>query len=557
MRKVPVASLLAVSAAALACGSSSTSVGRDAGVIVKDASIDRSASHDAKSGHEASHDAGATLDAASGDAGDAGTPPTPTGTAIETGHDMVIIGVTEDGHVVYQTDSGISAAPVAGGHGTQLASAGDAASAPVAVVSHNVVFLWSNVDFNSGAGTLSVWTSSMTGPPKPVSTASQPPAFHSGFAAASADSSAIVFSTATSADGTTTSLAGATLSSLASPTVLASGLEGAGGCTLGAVFTGTAAPFYAVATFCEPVDAGDTPATVNAYSTNAWAAGHAGDGGAPPLATSVTTFSVDQAAKAVAVGLDGGQLEIAALGGAARVPIDTASTLPPAPLLYLSKTDKFVLYATASGALKTSPVTMSSPTTLVASAVNGLDAVSPNEAWAFVHNGTDPNTTLPSDLSLASTATPGTPTTLVMGTTVAGVLGDAFTSDATSSYAIFMTNIVQDNNNNDVGTLCAVATAAPTKIIKLATAAVNSATYSPADLALSGTKLSFTDNFNANIGNTGSVDLHVVDLATTTPSTIVMSGADPLYAVSFDKQHILYTITFGGSTDGIYTVPVP
>ena len=34
-------------------------------------------------------------------------------------------------------------------------------------------------------------------------------------------------------------------------------------------------------------------------------------------------------------------------------------------------------------------------------------------------------------------------------------------------------------------------------------------------------------------------------------------AADPAFVVSHDRQRILYTVTFGGPTDGLYSVPVP
>jgi hypothetical protein len=86
------------------------------------------------------------------------------------------------------------------------------------------------------------------------------------------------------------------------------------------------------------------------------------------------------------------------------------------------------------------------------------------------------------------------------------------------------------------------------------------------DLALgaSSSKVVFVDNFTDTLGNLGQVDLHVVDLSTVTPSstavasgTTVMAGADPGFATSPDGTSIVYTISFGGSTDGLYVVPVP
>ena len=313
-----------------------------------------------------------------------------------------------------------------------------------------------------------------------------------------------------------------------------------------------------MASFCSVGDAGaavdaggSSPLSVYTYPTSTWLP--------QTLATNAVSFQADTTGGLSAIATASGQLEIAAAGVTAPVLIDSVGTLATLPAFYMSKTDRFVLYATASSALRTSPVTSSAPVTLVPTDVNGIDGTSPDEAWVLVNNNTDSNTGFPSDLGLASTALAGTPVSLTTGTTVAAALGDAFTAD--SRYALFMTNISVDDNENATGTLNAVATGgadggAPT-IVPLAKAAVNDSNYSPSDLALTGSRVSFTDNFNPASGNTGSVDLHVIDLSATAPSTIVMKGADPGYFVSADRQYVLYTITFGGPTDGIYSIRVP
>ncbi len=472
---------------------------------------------------------------------DAG-PPTPEGTTLDTGSGFAIAGVTDDGYVVYTTSSAIKVAPVQGGTATTLAVAGDG-GAFGAVVSHKVVFLWTN-----GGLTLSIWTHA-AGTVTGVSAASV-----GGVAAASADSSSIVYMTGTSADGTNATFVGASTATPTATTTLATHVD----VSFNNQACGPALAFSnanAVASFCTLGDAGgsadagddDEPPTVYSYPSSTWTG--------QLLATNAVTYQADTTGVAVAVAL-GAQLAITKQSSGASLDIDTASALSAtSPALYLSTSDSFVLYATAAGALRTSPTTSSTPTTLAASDVNAIDGVSASEAWALVNNGTDSTTGLPSDLSLASTSVAGTPSSLTTGTTVAAVLGGAFTTD--SNYAVFMTGITVDMNDNAIGVLSAVATAHPGTLIPLATLAVNDTNFSPSDLALSASELSFTDNFNANVGVNGSVDLKVVNLATTTPPTTVMKGADPGYAVSFDKKYILYVITFGGSTDGLYSIAAP
>lgn len=530
--------------AALGCGSAThdASTHHDAGTSATDSgAADHASQHDAvamtKDGGR--EDAGA-------DAGmDAGPPPTPEGTTLQTGAHMVIQGVTDDGYIVYTSATSVNAVAETGGTPVVIAELGDAGPGTgYAMVVHDVVFVWTNLG-SSSSGPLTVWSHGL-GIPQPVSTASL-----AGVASASQDSSTVVYTSDVTVSGATASLVGATMATLSAPATLAASIDAATQvCAPNVSFSGATAPVYAVAELCPVSDAGTAgPSTVYSYLTPTWSA--------KTLATAATAYSVDATGTNAAITLGSGQLEIAPLSGAAVIPIDGAATLFSTSTVYLSQTDAFVLYDTSAGALKASTVTASSPQTLVASNVNAIDGVASSEKWALVNHGTDMTTMLPSDLSLASTTTPGTPTLLTTGTTVAGVLGDAFTADPASSYAIFMTGISLDANYNAVGALKAVATATPGTILSLATAAVNSTSFSPSDLALTGTKISFTDNFNPNRGATGSVDLHVVDLATSTPSTLVMKGADPLYAVTFDKSYLVYTIAFGGSTDGLYAVAVP
>jgi hypothetical protein len=557
MRKSFLFPLVLVGTATVGCSSSSSggSSPADSGPPKETGAADSSTADggakDAAKDVANSADAGAD---AAGDAADAAAPPpTPTGTTIETGVNFVIQGVTDDGYVIYTTSTAVKAAPVAGGAAVTILDGGDSGAAPPTLVSHNDVFVWGNVDPNTGIGTLSLWTHAS---PTLQQLSTTSTAF---IAAASSDSTAIVYSGGTSSDGSTGALFGVTTSTLASPVSIATGVDvsGQNGCNPILRFEGTGSSAVAVASYCVPLppDAGaavdggpaDAPPNLYAYPVSSWAP--------KTLGTNISVFAIDTAATAAAVGLASGQLQIAPVAGTTPLAIDATGTLASSPSVYLAKNDAFVLYATAGGALKSSVTTASSPTPLVATGVNGLDAVSPNETFALVHNGTDSNTGLPSDLSLASVTAAGTPTTVTSGTTVAGILGDPFTVDG--SYAIFSSALTVDTNFNAVGNLTAVSTASPGTPIALATATVNSAAFSPTDLALSGTKLSFTDNFNASNGSTGSVDLKVIDLAGTAAAKVVMSGADPLYFVSFDKKYILYTITFGGSTDGIYSVAVP
>jgi hypothetical protein len=185
----------------------------------------------------------------------------------------------------------------------------------------------------------------------------------------------------------------------------------------------------------------------------------------------------------------------------------------------------------------------------------------------------------------------------VTGTNEAGLFGDAFTAD--SKYVVYLSNITADDNGYDVGTLMAAAVAAPSTPITLSTtsgttlggslgsgvfaslpstavwslsnqlsifaqiaganegAPIGSATASATNYALSGSQLVLANNFVSDNGYLGQLDIQFIDLSTTTAAKTVMAGADPSFMVSPDNKYIVYTISFGGSTDGIYTVAVP
>jgi len=503
---------------------------------------------------------------------DAGPLPTPT--VLDMAAGCEILGVTDDGYVVYSTSDAVKAAPIAGGTAVALAGVGNA------IVVHDVVFVWTGDDDpQGGVASLSVWTSTFAAP-YPLSTSSL-----FGVAAASADSSFIVYAGGASADGSATSLFAARMSALDSPTMLAAGLDTANpACSPVIAFSGSVVEHggvlgpanneYAVALSCSSRSSFET---VTSYLSGTW-------GGAilsPSVAglesssdSRVAPLSLDRDGKLVALGLSNGSLELSPLSGGSPVAIAPAGTLATRPQsmanlafsdfggpffgnaasyavlgqtnVYLSQDDSFVLFVTAGGELLTSPTNVSQPTTLVLSGVGFLDAISSDEAWALYDHGTYPTL----DLLLASTRPGGTSSILSHGRIA--LTGVAFTAD--SKFAIFMSCGEAEAPS---GALMAVSVTDPEALIPLASNAVSTNGLSPSDAPLGGSKLSFVDNFDPTQGEAGSVDIHVIDLAVTVASTTLVRGADPMYAVSFDKTRLLYTISRGGSADGIYSVLVP
>jgi len=564
----------------LACSSSSggSATTGDAGNHPKDSgTADHVTSHSdgstsTKDSGGGSTDAGADVQQSSGDGGDggggfdAGPPPTPVGTAIEKGS-VTILGTTDDGYVVYANATAIKAIPEAGGTATTLVDEGDAGGGqiPDVFVIHNDVFMWTNVDETSSAGTLTLWSHTL-GTPKQVSTTSTPFA-----AAASDDSSTVVYSDATASDASKMNLVGATMTALGTPTTIVMGIDPGTNCAPTIDFSGTGTSLYAVVGSCTPAttDGGaDGPQTVVSFPVATWKGAS--------LATNVATFAVDDTGTSAAIGLATGQLEIVPLAGGTPVLIDSATALGTTPSLYLSKKDKFVLYNTAAGALTSSILSASTPVTLLTTGAIDIDGVAASEGAALVDTGVDSNTGLLMGLSLASTSAAAAASPLVTGTNEAGLFGDAFTAD--SNYALYLTSPTQDDVGNNIGTLTAVALSKPGTPITVAT--TSGSTFqqgsfglftfetgnlsnflagfaSATDFALTGSKVVFADAFNGDGGFFGQTNINVVDLSTTTAATTVMTNADPGFAISFDKKYIIYTISFGGSTDGIYTVAVP
>jgi hypothetical protein len=551
-----------------ACTSSSASVGSDASGPSRrlDAATAREADTpdhatregDARAETGASQDASQHVDAP---AMDAGRPPTPVGTAVDTGA-ITLVGVTDDGHVVYQRGNTVKAAPVVGGPTTTLLDASDAAATNGIVVNivHDDVFIWSNVNQTSGAATLDVWASSLTAATT-LSTSSVPSLF-----AASADSSVIAFSDGTSADGSSTNLVAAAIASLTSHHPLATavdpGNEDVPTCPPALAFSGAGTLLYTVVGACTPivVDGGaNGPFVVTAFPAATWTGA--------VLAPSATTVAVDGSGSSAAIFLPSGAIEIASLAGGAPVPIDTGPDAGTADAgadlssqLYLSPSDAFVLFCTHAGALLASPTATASVTTLATAGAVDLDAVSPTAAFVLVDQGTDVLTGFPEGLGLASTSTAGPVATLSTGDVFLNVGGDEFTADG--HYALYIAGVTSDGNGNPIGALTAAAVAAPGSPITIASkggSLINPITGAPSNtaVALTTSQIAFVDAFDSSLGQAGQADLEVVDLSTTAPAQRVMTAADPSFVVSHDRQRILYTITFGGTTDGLYSVAVP
>ena len=126
MRPIRLSSILFASALAMACGGT-----------------DGSASNDDGPGSGGAAGAGSNSPL-----GDVGSP------VRVTSGNHVIVGVTDDGHAVYRDDGALRAVPLKE-NGNSVHITDDASTIEIR---GSVVFVWSDVDYETGLGQLSVWT---------------------------------------------------------------------------------------------------------------------------------------------------------------------------------------------------------------------------------------------------------------------------------------------------------------------------------------------------------------------------------------------------------------
>ncbi len=268
------------------------------------------------------------------------------------------------------------------------------------------------------------------------------------------------------------------------------------------------------------------------------------------LATNVqTTYSVDRAGTSVVVNSAAGTQVYPVAGGGKGVTLDATGALGEVtsrPGVFTSDGSHF-LYTTDVQALNLAPIvfppgTASPPLQLAAPGTFGdIDAVSGDGNWLVGPLNVDPNSG-DTDLFLASATKPGTPIALSSATS-AGFNGDLFTAD--SSHVIYLTAIAQG-----VGTLNAAPVAGPTSNpTALGTNALQS-------LATTGAQVVFSANFNstANTDN-GAADLFAVDTSTMAAPTLLVTQADPIFALNAEKTLVVYTWSYApGANAGLWTL---
>jgi hypothetical protein len=464
----------------------------------------------------------------------------PAGTQlVATANLLQVDGVTSDGYAIYTdtTDNSVWAVPVAGGMPQKITSN----VSPTAVVQANgpVVLIWANVNATTNIGQFMVWTAAKG--TQMLSMAS------SVGAPLSKDQSHVLFM-----DGTT----------MATTAIAVAGVDGTGKTTLvpAAVTTAACTPSIgwvgndALASYCASMpsaDAGGTDATLTRYAAASW------------MATNIST--------AAFTAFSGTNDHVLFFDHAGLEAYDAASGMTT---LIDANGDSFVLtpdltkvvYGTSMngadggfgsfGPFKVSPIASPSPTTL-GTGIDVFYGISPDGNWVLGYTQLT-MTTMFTNTILASTTTPGMPTTLVPMPTSSSI-GDDFTTD--SKFAIYTDSITESMTAQGPvtsGNLNAVAVAGGSAApMQLGTSVWQEA-------AGPGSKVIFNPNWAPplNLGF-GLADLTEVDLSVASPAPkTLVSQADANFFLTTDKTKIVYSFSTGGGAQptamsGLWAMPVP
>jgi hypothetical protein len=469
-----------------------------------------------------------------------------------------LYGVTDDDYVIYSSGSTLSAVPIAGG--TPVTIYDNTAGTPIDVfVVHDVVIVYSNVTATYVAS-LSVWSHAIGALKLLSSTAND--------IAVSPDSAHVVYTTNVNTGGTVGDVYGAaTDGSGATPLVTSVVMDStaAPDCFPYALFDGS----YAVVSSCAAGDAGaSTPATVSSFDI-------AGSWAATALVTNAIGgyFTVDSSGHdVVTVGVDPpNAAAISTVSGG--TPTTFFGQVGPAPFLYVSRSSGFAVFSEATGGLGYASIAdPTAPSPVVSSMLAANDAGLGSAAWVC---GVSPDEThvayagglqnlgieIPSSLTVQGfPTTPGgaapAPLTVFSG---AYVYPGGWTADG--SYLFYSTSLQPNGESGSAagmtGTLSAfnVTTGQSVAITTNPTVSMG--------VPFTGTRFAYDQNFQVNSKNTngwngaGWADLYFADATTASEGTLVQPGVDAWFYVTRDYSNLIYSVTRGGSTDGVYVVPAP
>jgi hypothetical protein len=134
-----------------------------------------------------------------------------------------------------------------------------------------------------------------------------------------------------------------------------------------------------------------------------------------------------------------------------------------------------------------------------------------------------------------------------------------FTADGT--YVMFSSHLVSNGimsglNQGSVGDLrSAQLKAGTTPVVVDSQLTVWNAT------GTHGTKIVYNTNYNGMvpyaINGTASADLYNADASQASTGTLIITGADANYYLTADKTHLIYSLSAGAMSDGVYSYAVP
>jgi hypothetical protein len=460
---------------------------------------------------DASHkDSSAFADAPGDDGGLPEGAVPPSGKQLVASSSVQLDGVTSDGLAVYTdfSNSTVNAVPVAGGMPTMIGM--DDGSGVVAAGS--VVLYWTGATM-SGVGKLSVWSQAHGN--HALGMASPPGTPGQGLVDVSDDGSHVLYFddvTATTADVFVADTQGGAPVKIV-PGVRVDNQQ----CPPQIALAGA----YAVVAYCTaaPSDAGAADAGVAPIATLATFTGASWGTTATLSMAAAPPFVRDKAGTQLLYTNASG-LVVTKIAGGTTTPIDAAGTAGT-----FTGDGSKVVYVTSAGALMVAPAAGGTPTMLASGGFQGIIALSPDDKWALVYKQINAQSGT-TDMYLASTSTPGTPTALV-STTGGTLYGDPFTTD--SSHALYFQNIVMN-----VGDFMAAPTAGgmPAKL--------GSKVW--INLATSGTKVLYNDNYAAGaMGATGTADIELADTAQAGAPKLLVTQADANFFLTSAKDTVVYS----------------
>jgi hypothetical protein len=418
-------------------------------------------------------------------------------------------------------------------------------------ISGNTVFVWTGVDTTTNVGALvAIWSSSA---PSTVHTVTGVTKSVAGVAAASPDSTQVVYNTDVNTAGGLGTLVGAAAATPTTTTTLLSNT--AVGDTSTATFIPTlqfVSNTYLVAAHQE---SGSATITISSFAPAAtWAKVDLLTGSLPYNTTlPLPAFQSDTAGDFIAAVSSAGQLEVIPLATGIAQNVGSATTTT----FQIMKSGAGIVYGDSAKNLWTDTVTAGvagvTPTT-VANPFGGIYTpfgplgLSPDGTQVLYYQNLD-TTTDGVDLYLNANST-GSTTNAILTSKSGAVFGDVFTGD--SHYVIYIVGLAAAGGmvQGSVGQLAVwdVATSTPTNITSMPNVWDSN--------ALTGSVVLYNDNFfTSGAATEGIADLKTVDVSVSPLAPkLIQVGADMNYYLTSDKTKVVYTLTLACDTKaaGIY-----